>query len=182
MAVQSSKTELDSGIIDFSLKGIDGEMHSPGTYADSDALVIIFMCNHCPYVKAVVERFASLQEKYKDRSVKVIGINSNDAETYPEDSFENMKDFAEEYGLNFPYLVDDTQEVARAYDAACTPDIYVYSKDRRLKYRGRLDDNWRDEDNVSEKDLEKALELILEGNDADFDHIPSMGCSIKWKG
>lgn len=139
------------------------------------------MCNHCPYVKAVTDRLVSFQEKYYDSNVQLIGINSNDTNSYPEDSFENMKIYSDEHGMNFPYLFDETQEIARKYGAVCTPDIYVYDKDRMLRYRGRLDDNWKDESKVTVKDLEKATELLLEGKEIGFDQIASIGCSIKWK-
>ncbi|MBK8550383.1 MAG: thioredoxin family protein [Ignavibacteria bacterium] len=168
-------------IIDFSLKGIDGKLYSPADFKDKDILIIIFKCNHCPYVKAVMDRLVSFQKKYRDKKVQLIGINPNDAESYPEDSFDNMKLFAEKYKMNFPYLIDETQEVARKYDAVCTPDIYVYDIERKLRYRGRLDDSWKDENKIMSKDLEHAVGLLLEGKEIDFEQIPSMGCSIKWK-
>ncbi len=181
MPVNNSKENLGSKIIDFSLKGIDDKFYSPNDFKEKDILIVIFKCNHCPYVKAVISRFVNFQNKYKDRGVQLIGINPNDSKTYPEDSFENMKHFAEKNKINFPYLVDDTQEIAKIYDAVCTPDIYVYDKDRILKYRGRFDDNWKDESKVIQRDLEKAVELLLQGKELDFEQIPSMGCSIKWK-
>lgn len=180
MAALSSQNNLGTDIIDFSLKGTDGNLYSPENFKDKDALVIIFQCNHCPYVKAVMERFVSFQKKYSGRKVQLIGINPNDTISYPEDSFENMKLFAEKYKLNFPYLIDETQDTARKYDAVCTPDIYVYDKERKLRYRGRLDDSWKDESKITSKDLEKAVELILAGKEIVFPQIPSMGCSIKW--
>ena len=179
--LESTKENLNSKIIDFSLKGIDEKFYTLDDFKDKDILVIIFMCNHCPYVKAVVKRFVELQEKYIDRNVQLIGINPNDTETYPEDSFENMKKFAEEYKMNFPYLIDDTQKIAVKYEAVCTPDIFVYDKSRILKYRGRLDDNWKDETKVNSRDLEMAINLLLKNEKIDFKQIPSMGCSIKWK-
>ena len=179
--LESSKSDINSPIIDFTLMGIDDKNYSPYEFDDKDVLLIIFICNHCPYVKAVMDRFVAFQEKYKAKGVQLIGINPNDTVTYPQDSFDNMKLFAEEYKMNFPYLIDETQETARNYDAVCTPDIYVYDKDRKLKYRGRLDDNWQDETSVTTNDLEKAVELILQGKVVDFRQIPSMGCSIKWK-
>jgi len=180
VAALSSQNNLGTDIIDFSLKGTDGNLYSPENFKDKDALVIIFQCNHCPYVKAVMERFVSFQKKYSGRKVQLIGINPNDTISYPEDSFENMKLFAEKYKLNFPYLIDETQDTARKYDAVCTPDIYVYDKERKLRYRGRLDDSWKDESKITSKDLEKAVELILAGKEIVFPQIPSMGCSIKW--
>lgn len=181
MASFSNKNNLDDDIINFELKGIDDKLYSPEKFKNKDLLVIIFMCNHCPYVKAVMDRFVSLQEKYRNKNVQLIGINSNDPGTYPEDSFENMKTFAGKYKMNFPYLIDETQVIAKSYDAVCTPDIYVYNKDRKLKYRGRLDDSWKDESKITSKDLEKAIELVLQSKEIDFEQIPSMGCSIKWK-
>ena len=180
MAVQSGQENSGIEMKDFSLKGTDGAYHSPSDFKDKDILVIIFMCNHCPYVKAVADRFVSFQEKFKDRKVQLIGINPNDPVSYPEDSFDNMILFAEKYKFNFPYLEDATQDTARKYEAVCTPDIYVFDKERKLRYRGRLDDNWKDEEGVTSKDLEKAVELLLEGKEIDFKKIPSMGCSIKW--
>ena len=181
MPTLSSTNNLNSDIIDFTLKGIDDKNYSPLNFKDKDILILIFMCNHCPYVKAVMERLVALQEKYKDKKVQFIGINPNDAETYPEDSFDNMKLFAQKYKMNFPYLIDDTQTTARKYDAVCTPDIYVYNKERKLKYRGRLDDSWKDESKITSKDLEKAIDILLDSKEINFDQIPSMGCSIKWK-
>lgn len=181
MPVSSNKDNLGSRIIDFSLKGIDEKYYSPEDFADKTLLVIIFKCNHCPYVKAVVDRFVKLQNKYEDKGIQIISINSNDPETYPEDSFDNMKEFSAKYKINFPYLVDETQEVARKYDAVCTPDIFLYDKNRILRYRGRLDDNWKDENKVIQKDLEKAVTLLLNDKEINFEQIPSMGCSIKWR-
>lgn len=181
MAAHGNPGETGSSIISFSLKGIDGKTYSPQDFSSSKALVIVFMCNHCPYVKAVMNRLTGLSVKYLDKGVSFVGINSNDPVTYPEDSFDNMKLFAGEYGMNFPYLFDETQETARAYDAACTPDIYLYSAERKLAYRGRIDDNWKDESAVTSRDLDKAIEMTLEGKPVDFQQVPSIGCSIKWK-
>lgn len=181
MAAQSGKDKLNTPVIDFSLKGTDERLYSPDSFEEKEILIIIFMCNHCPYVKAVTDRLISFQEKFYEKNVQLIGINSNDTVSYPEDSFENMKIYSDEYGMNFPYLFDETQETARKYNAVCTPDIYVYDKDRMLRYRGRIDDNWKEESKVTVKDLEKATELLLEGKEIDFEQIPSIGCSIKWK-
>jgi peroxiredoxin len=181
MPSYSAPGEIGSGLENFTLTGTDDRVYSPDQLKDKDILVIIFMCNHCPYVKAVADRLVAFQEKYGSRNVQLTGINSNDSVTYPEDSFENMKLFAERYKLNFPYLYDESQEVAKKYSAVCTPDIYVYDKERKLRYRGRLDDSWKDESKITTRDLEKATERILEGKEVDFDQIPSVGCSIKWK-
>jgi peroxiredoxin len=179
--LKSNPGEIGSAVVDFELKGIDGKIYSLDSFASKSVIVLIFMCNHCPYVQAVVERFVKLQSKLKNKGVQFVGISSNDVETYPEDSFENMKIFSEERNINFPYLIDENQSAARDYDAVCTPDIYVYDNSRHLRYRGRLDDNWKEEDKVVHRDLESAIDLILLNKEITFEQIPSMGCSIKWK-
>ncbi|MBT6069362.1 thioredoxin family protein [Candidatus Peregrinibacteria bacterium] len=166
---------------DFSLKGIDDEMHSLADYSKKSVLVIVFMCNHCPYVQAVWQRLNEIQSDYEDRRVQLIGINPNAVNpNYPEDNFEEMKKAPEEFEMNFPYLIDEDQSVARAYGAVCTPDIFVYDSDRELAYRGRIDDNWQDEGSVSKWDLREALDVILDGEEVSSDQYPCMGCSIKW--
>jgi peroxiredoxin len=179
--LESNSGNIDSGIIDFNLKSTDGRFYSVESFKDNKILVIIFMCNHCPYVKAVIDRFVRLQNKYSSENVQFIGINSNDVIKYPEDSYENMILFAEERKINFPYLIDTNQKTAKNFDAVCTPDIYVYDDKRILKYRGRLDDNWKDEENVTRHDLDDAISLLLDNRKIEFEQIPSMGCSIKWK-
>lgn len=182
MALLSSNTgNLGSSIKNFNLKGTDGKHYNIDSFKSCKVLVIIFMCNHCPYVKAVIDRFVKLQAEYINESVQFVGINSNDSEYYPEDSYDNMIDFVKERKINFPYLVDDTQQTAREYDAVCTPDIYVYDMNRILSYRGRLDDNWKEESKVTQHDLEKTIVSLLKGNEINKEQIPSMGCSIKWK-
>jgi len=165
----------------FSLPGVDGKEYTLDSFTGKRILVVIFMCNHCPYVKAVLSRLIDLQNRMGDRGVQLVGINSNDASRYPDDSFESMKKIAEEKKFSFPYLFDETQEIARAYDAVCTPDIYVYGEERTLLYRGRIDDNWEQPEKVTKKDLEGALEAALAGREIAEEQIPSMGCSIKWK-
>ena len=181
MAASNNTDNLGSEFIDFSLIGVDGEIYSSDDFKNAEVLIIIFMCNHCPYVKGIIDRFTEFQNKYKSRNVQLAGINSNDTVNYPEDSFENMKLFSSERKMNFPYLFDESQEIAKKYKAGCTPDIFVYDKNRILKYRGRFDDNWKDETAVKEKDLEKAVIQLLENKEINFTQIPSIGCSIKWK-
>ncbi|TFG37738.1 MAG: thioredoxin family protein, partial [Candidatus Aminicenantes bacterium] len=132
-------------------------------------------------VVAVQQRINQIAKDYADKSFVLVGINSNDPVNYPEDSFENMVVRAREEGYVFPYLFDETQETARAYDAVCTPDIYLYDENRVLKYRGRIDDNWKDETAVTRKELRMAIENLFENKEINFDMVPSMGCSIKWK-
>jgi len=181
MPVNNNIDNIGSDIINFSLKGVDDKYYTLSDFIEKEIIIILFICNHCPYVKAVIDRYVKFQEKYKNKNVQLIGINSNDSKAYPEDSFENMKLFTEKHKINFPYLYDETQIVAGNYQAVCTPDIFVYDKSRTLKYRGRFDDNWKEEDKVMERDLGKAVELLLEGEEINFNQIPSMGCSIKWK-
>ena len=179
--LESTMPPLGTPAHDFSLEGIDSKTHSLKSYSEKEIIVIIFMCNHCPYVKAVLKRIIALQNEFIDRGVQFIGINSNDATRYPDDSLENMKIIAKENDFSFPYLIDPSQEVAKSYDAVCTPDMYVYGKNRKLVYRGRIDDNWEDSEKVTQQDLKLALENILSREVITSKQIPSMGCSIKWK-
>ena len=179
--LESTMPPLGTPAHDFSLFGVDSKTHSLKNYSKKIVLVIIFMCNHCPYVKAVLKRIIDLQNDFLGRGVQFIGINPNDAIRYPDDSLENMKIIAKENNFSFPYLVDASQETARLYDAVCTPDLYVYGKDRKLVYRGRIDDNWEHPKKVTQSDLKLALENILTGQPVANEQIPSMGCSIKWK-
>ncbi len=165
----------------FSLPGVDGKTYSLDSFEDAELLVVVFTCNHCPYAKACEDRLIAIQRDYQDRGVQLVAINPNDDEKYPDDSFAKMKERAASKGFNFPYLRDETQEVARAYDAACTPDIFVFDRDRKLVYNGRIDDNWQEPEKVTRRDLREVLDATLEGRTVDFEHVPSMGCSIKWK-
>lgn len=178
-----SPEELRIGTVanEFSLKGVNEKYYSLESFKDKKVLCIIFMCNHCPYVIAVRDRINQIAKDYSGKSFALIAINPNDPLSYPEDSFENMKLIATENGYAFPYLFDDTQEVARAYDAVCTPDIYLYDQNRILKYRGRIDDNWKDEKLVTKKELRMAIDCLLDGKEIRFETVHPMGCSIKWK-
>lgn len=177
----STMVPLGTPAPDFSLPGTDGKTYSPSNFGNKNVLVVIFMCNHCPYVKAVLRRLINLQNEYAEKSVQLVGINVNDAKKYPEDSLEKMKELAEKKELPFPYLYDESQESAKAYDAVCTPDIFVYGIERTLKYRGRVDDNWQHPDEITRHDLKDAIEAILADESVNDDQVSSMGCSIKWK-
>lgn len=185
MAVESSyRLKLGAEAPDFSLPATDGRTYSLGDFDDARALVVIFMCNHCPYVIAVQQRIEALAREYAPRGVRLIGINSNDVTRYPDDSFEKMKERAREQDYSFPYLHDASQETARAYDAACTPDPYVFERTERgftLRYHGRIDDSWRDPAAVTRRELAEALDAILAGKPVSADQKPALGCSIKWK-
>lgn len=165
----------------FSLPGVDGNTWSLDSFRDARALLVVFTCNHCPYAKAAEGRLADLARDYQERGLRVVAINANDASRYPDDSFEGMKARAADKGFPFPYLHDESQAVARAYDAACTPDLFLFGPERRLFYNGRVDDDWKDPANVTREDLREAIEALLEGRPLEFEPVPSMGCSIKWK-
>lgn len=181
MPVSPEALHIGSIAQPFSLIGVDGNVYSLRDFSDKDVLCIIFTCNHCPYARAVEDRINQIAKDYKESSFALVCINANDDKQYSEDSFENMKKRAQEKGFVFPYLHDHDQTTAMAYDAVCTPDIYLYDKNRILKYRGRIDDNWKDESAVTQTDLRNAIDLLLKGKEIDFEIIPSMGCSIKWK-
>ena len=172
---------LRTSATSFRLSGVDSKTYSLENFSDKNVLVIIFMCNHCPYVKAVLQRLIDLQAKKEYQGVQLIGINSNDVDRYPDDSMENMQKITKERGINFPYLLDVSQETAKAYDAVCTPDIYVYGAERKLLYRGRIDDNWEDEEKVTQRNLKEAVDCIVAGKEVPSEQTSSIGCSIKWK-
>lgn len=182
MVVMESQVQLKKGdkAPDFELLGIDDKKHSLASYSSYDAVLVIFMCNHCPYVKAKVEAINEVQSKFKGR-VAVIGINSNDSVAYPDDSFESMKSFAKEKKIIFSYLVDETQQVARKYGAVCTPDPFLFDKERRLVFHGRIDNAMKPEDKATEKTMITNIEKLLSGQSIAKDFDPSIGCSIKWK-
>lgn len=177
--LHTPKANIGSELPDFSLFGIDSVKYSPESFSAAKVLVVVFTCNHCPYAIAVRDRLRKLAVDFQDQGVQFVAINSNDAEGYPEDSFEEMK--KEENGYPFPYLFDESQEVAREFGAVCTPDIFVYDGERKLAYRGRFDDNWQNPDKVTREDLREALEALLRGEKPSGDQISSMGCSIKWR-
>ncbi len=177
--LESLNLPLGSPALDFSLKGVDETNYSLGDFSESKVLVIVFMCNHCPYVQAVWPRLVALQERFKE--VQFVGINPNLNPAYPEETFEKMQEYYERYKMNFPYLQDETQQVALAYKAQCTPDIYVFDGARRLAYHGRIDDNWKDESAVTREELAEALEALLSGRPVSEHQNPTIGCSIKWR-
>lgn len=179
--MESSQVQLGTVAPDFRLRGVDDNWYALGDFAARDILVVVFMCNHCPYVQACIDRLIDLQRDFEGRGVRLVGINSNDATDYPQDSFEAMKEFSREKKMNFPYLIDETQEVARAYRAVCTPDIFVYDAKRALRYHGRIDNNWKDASKVTSHDLRDALSTMVRGNVPSDDQEHSMGCSIKWR-
>ena len=178
----STMIALGTSAPDFSLPGAEGSVVSLSDFDKSSALLIIFMCNHCPFVKHVQENLVELIEGYQARGVAVVGINSNDVANYPDDSPEMMAKLAKESGFTFPYLYDETQEVAKAYSAACTPDFFLFDGNRSLVYRGQMDDSRPGNGmSVTGADLTAAIEAVLSGEPVAAEQKPSMGCNIKWK-
>jgi peroxiredoxin len=181
MAVSSSVPSLGSPCPDFRLPATDGKSYGRDDFVTSPVLVVMFICNHCPYVKAVEDRLLALVRRYAPRGVQFVGICSNDAVTYPEDAFDRLRERWDIMEYGFPYLHDESQAVAHAFDAVCTPDIFVYDGDRHLAYRGRIDDSWKDPAKVTRRDLAEAIDALLDGKRPSAEQQPSLGCSIKWK-
>jgi peroxiredoxin len=182
MATQSSNLNLDSLAADFTLPATDGKTYRYGDIAGDKGTVIVFICNHCPYVKAVIERLVADARTLIFEGFGVAAINANNARAYPADSFEKMIEFAKTFQFPFPYLHDESQGVARAYGAVCTPDFFGYDASRRLKYRGRLDEGRMAPPPVgARRELVEAMRSIAATGVAPANQIPSMGCSVKWK-
>jgi len=181
MAVETPTPQLGSPCPAFRLPGVDGRTYAREDFAASPVLCVMFICNHCPYVKAVEDRLIRLARQLGPRGVQFVGVCSNDAGSYPDDALDRLRERWQAKGYGFPYLHDEAQDVARAFGAVCTPDIFVYGPDRRLAYRGRIDDSWKDESKVTRRDLADALEAVLAGRPPPSPQRPSMGCSIKWR-
>ena len=178
----STMLPLGTQAPDFSLVNVDGRIVSLADFAGAPALVVMFICNHCPFVIHLADALAQFSARYMAKGVAVVGINSNDVANYPADSPEQMVAEAEARGYQFPYLYDETQDVAKAYRAACTPDFYVFDADQRLVYRGQFDGSRPDSGiPVTGDDLRAALDAVLAGNKPIDDQRPSIGCNIKWK-
>ncbi len=178
----STMLELGTPAPAFSLPDTGGSTVSLGDFSDARGLLVMFICNHCPYVKLIRQELAAIGREYCPKGVAMVAISSNDAGKYPADSPEKMAEEARSAGYPFPYLYDETQEIARAYRAACTPDFFLYDQARTLVYRGQFDDA-RPENGrrVTGRDLRAALDCVLNGTPISTDQKPSMGCNIKWK-
>lgn len=176
-----SKIKIGGKAIPFELPGVDGREHSLADYANKQGVVVIFSCNHCPYVQAWEDRMVQIQSDYKDRQVQLIAISANDAQRYPGDSFDSMKDRAEAKGFNFPYLYDESQEVARHYGAERTPEVFVFDRAGILRYHGAIDDNYDQPDAVKQPYLRDALDAVLAGREPPVTKTTPVGCTIKWK-
>lgn len=182
-------TELGTSAPDFDLPAANPDVDDRGTagnrrladYQEADVFVVAFICNHCPYVQHIEDELLQLARDYASRGVQFVGICSNNTETHPADSFERMAERAQAKEYPFPYLRDDSQEVARAYGAACTPDFFVYDEERRLVYRGRMDESRPNQKPATGADLRRVLDELLEQGKVTGAQHPSIGCNIKWK-
>ena len=178
----STMLPLGTNAPDFSLPDTEGKTVQLSDYAGSKALLVIFMCNHCPYVKHVADQLKTLSDDYMPQGLAVVAISSNDADKYPEDSPEAMANEKAERGYQFAYLFDESQSVAQAYAAACTPDFYLFDDQQRLVYRGQLDSSRPKTDiPVTGEDLRAAIDAVLAGQSPSDQQTPSIGCNIKWK-
>lgn len=166
---------------DFSLPGVDGGMHGPATARGDRGLLVMFICNHCPYVRSIIDRIVRDTADLAELGIGSIAVMSNDTESYPADSFDRMKIFSRENEFGFPYVIDETQAVARSYDAVCTPEFYGFNADLELQYRGRLDESGRAAVPGARRDLFEAMRLIAETRGGPDRQIASIGCSIKWR-
>jgi peroxiredoxin len=167
--------------ISFTLPGVDGKEYKLSDYVGAEALSVIFSCNHCPYVRAWEDRMVQIQADYADDGLQFLVINSNDVNQYPEDSFPKMKERAEEKGFNFPYLFDETQEIAHAYGAERTPEVFLFDQSGTLQYHGAIDDNYDDPGAIKAHYLRNALDAVFAGSTPSIQETPPVGCTIKWK-
>jgi peroxiredoxin len=182
MALQSPTADEPTRLIDFRLKGTDDRYVSLDEIKGENGALIMFICNHCPYVKAVIDRLNEDCRALREAGIGSVAIMSNDTEHYPADSFDNMKRFAAEHGLSFPYLIDETQEVARAYGAVCTPDLFGFNREGELRYRGRVDSaGSRPASGAEKRELRDAMLQIARTGRGPAEQFPSVGCSIKWR-
>ena len=181
MAVESARPTLGSACPDFRLLAVDGKTYTREDFGAAPVLVVMFICNHCPYVQAVEDRLIALGRAYAGKGVQLVAICSNDAASYPDDAFDKLAERWRNKAYGFPYLHDESQSVARAFGAVCTPDIFVYDGKRKLAYRGRIDDSWKDPAKVTRRELEEAVNALLAGRPPVAEQRPSLGCSIKWK-
>jgi peroxiredoxin len=182
VATASTMLALGTKAPDFKLPDTSGKMVSLNDFADAKALLVVFMCNHCPFVKHIIDKFIEIAREYQSKGVAVVGINSNDVESFPEDRPEMMKAAAKHKGFTFSYLYDESQDIAKAYKAACTPDFFLFDSERKLVYRGQMDDSRPGNGKpVTGADLKAAMDAVLAGKRVFGNQRPSMGCNIKWK-
>ena len=180
-ATQSTMLELGTPAPRFRLTSFDGQVTGLDDFRDERGLVVAFICNHCPFVKHIRNEFARFAREYQHKGIAVVAINSNDIEAYPDDGPEGMSAEALSAGYTFPYLLDETQSVAKAYQAACTPDLFLFDSHRKLIYRGQFDDSRPGKGTPTGADLRAACDALLSGAEVSKNQKPSIGCNIKWK-
>ncbi|MHC4640354.1 MAG: thioredoxin family protein [Planctomycetota bacterium] len=181
-ATNSTMLALGTSAPNFSLPDTEGNIVSLADFKEAPALLVIFMCNHCPFIKHIVSDLVELAKEYQSKGIAVVGINSNDVANYPDDGPELMAKLVKEAGFTFPYLYDETQEVAKAYNAACTPDFFLFDREMKLAYRGQMDDSRPgNKVPVTGADLTAAIDDVLAGRKVNPEQKPSIGCNIKWK-
>ncbi len=178
--VTQTHLSIGSKLPDFNLQGVDKNNYSPDSFKVSKLLLVMFTCNHCPYVQAYEDRLIKLQDEYKSKGVSFIAINSNDETNYPDDNFENMVKRAKEKSLNFPYLRDKTQEVATMFGASHTPEIFLFDEKRILRYHGGIDDNWKEPNKVTKQYLKDSIETLLANKTLIDSETHAIGCTVKW--
>ncbi|TAK79492.1 MAG: thioredoxin family protein [Aquabacterium sp.] len=182
MAATTPLADIGWKAVDFSLLGVDGKRYSLADVRGERGTLVMFICNHCPYVKAVMDRIIRDASELERHGIRTVAINSNDPTTYPEDSYENMVEVAQRLALPFPYLFDETQAVAEAYDAVCTPDFFGFNAQMELQYRGRLDASRKEPaPDDAPRELFDAMRLIAYCGEGPGEQYPSMGCAIKWR-
>jgi peroxiredoxin len=182
MALRSAENQGTTQLIDFSLKGTDGRAYSLAEVRGENGTLVMFICNHCPYVKAVIGRLNEDCRALTGAGIGCVAIMPNDTKSYPADSFENMQAFAKQHGLVFPYVIDETQEIARAYGAVCTPDLFGFNRDGELQYRGRVDSaGSRPPSGEEKRELREAMLQVAETGQGPAEQVASVGCSIKWR-
>ena len=182
VATASTMLALGTQAPDFKLPDTNGKIVSIMDFADKKAILVVFMCNHCPFVKHIIDKFVEIAREYQSKGVAVVGINSNDVDSYPEDNPAKMAAVAKAKGFTFPYLYDGSQDVAKAYKAACTPDFFLFDSERKLVYRGQMDDSRPGNGKpITGADLKAAMDAVFAGKAVFGNQRPSMGCNIKWK-
>jgi peroxiredoxin len=174
--------EIGQSAPDFSLPGVDGKTYGLAEFADAKLLIVVFSCNHCPFVVGSEERVFAFCREYATRGVAMVAINSNETENHPTDSFEHMKTCAAEKDIPYPYVRDESQDVARAYGALRTPHFFVFDADRKLRYTGRMDDNPREAAKATTSELRDAVDALLEGREVETPVTNPIGCNVKWRG
>jgi peroxiredoxin len=180
-ALETPTAQIGWSAPDFKLLGIDGKTYSLNDVKGSRGTLVMFICNHCPFVKAIASKIKRDSDELKAIGINTIAIMSNDVENYPEDSFDNMKAFAAANGFNFPYVYDETQAIAKLYDAVCTPDFFGFDADLKLQYRGRLDESRTEQKPDAARELFQAMKEVAETGHTAVAQKPSIGCNIKWK-